>query len=133
MDKQIQIPKKRRSGKYSRTKGFSYERKIVNELKELTGNENIATARSESKKLDDKKIDIFDSDNILPCYFQLKNTQITPQIRKINEEVGLKDKPLCVLWNIQIKKNINCISGGEYAIIPKSFFYDLLKKYINEK
>ena len=89
-------PKKKRSGAYSKTKGSAYERQIVNELKELTGNENICTARSESKKLDDMKIDISDPDNILPCYIQTKKTQTTPSVKKINAEVGKKDKPLCI-------------------------------------
>jgi len=89
--------KKKRSPSYSRTKGHSYERRIVNQLKELTGNEHICTSRSESKKLDNAKIDIADPDGILPCYFQLKSTQNTPSITKINDEVGLKDKPLCIL------------------------------------
>lgn len=90
-------PKKKRSGAYSKNKGNAYERKIVKELVELTGNTNICTARKESKSLDDKKIDISDPDNILPNYFQLKKTQNVPAIKKINEEVGLKDKPLCIV------------------------------------
>ncbi len=75
------------------------------------------------------KIDISDPDNVLPCYIQTKKTQTTPSVKKINAEVGLKDKPLCILWNIQEKKegNTNITSHGEYAIIPKSFFYELLK------
>lgn len=124
-------PKKKRSGGYSKQKGNSYERQIVNELKELTGNSNIATSRSESKKLDDMKIDIADFDKVLPCYFQLKKTQTTPSVKKINNEVGKKDLPLCILWNIQEKKEVNCVSGGEYAIIPKQFFYELLKAKMN--
>jgi aspartyl/asparaginyl beta-hydroxylase (cupin superfamily) len=78
------------------------------------------------------KIDIFDEDNVLPCYFQLKKTQTTPSIKKINTEVGKIDKPLCILWNIQEKKegNINITSAGEYALIPKNFFYTLLECYI---
>ena len=126
-------PKKKRSGSYSKVKGNTYERQIVNELKELTGNDNICTSRSESKKLDNMKIDISDPDDILPCYFQMKKVQTTPSVKKINDEVGLKDKPLCILWNIQTKKegNVNITSCGEYAIIPKEFFYDLLKEYIN--
>ena len=77
----------------------------------------------------DLTISIFDEDNVLPCYFQLKKTQTTPSIKKINEEVGKVDKPLAIIWNIQEKKdgNVNITSCGEYAIIPKDFFYDLLK------
>jgi len=124
-------PKKKRSGAYSKTKGSAYERQIVNELKELTGNASLCTARSESKKLDDMKIDIADPDHILPCYIQTKKTQTTPSVKKINADVGLTDRPLCILWNIQEKKegNTNITSQGEYAIIPKKFFYELLKLY----
>lgn len=43
------------------------------------------------------KIDINDEDNILPCYFQLKKTQTTPSVKKINKEVGKIDKPLCIM------------------------------------
>jgi len=43
------------------------------------------------------KIDIYDGDGVLPCYFQLKKTKVTPQIKKINEVVGLKDRPLAII------------------------------------
>lgn len=79
------------------TKLNAYERQIVKELKDLTGGENITTSRASSKQLDDMKIDINDEDNILPCYFQLKKTKVTPSIKKLNTEVGKKDKPLCIL------------------------------------
>ena len=122
-------PKKKRSGAYSKNKGNAYELKIVKELKELTGNDNISTSRANSKKLDNMKIDIFDEDDVLPCYFQLKKTQTTPSVKKINDEVGKTNKPLVILWNIQEKKegNTNSTSCGEYAIVPKDFFYDLLE------
>ena len=125
-------PKKKRSGAYSKNKGNAYELKIVKELKELTNDLDICTSRSDSKKLDDMKIDISDPNNSLPCYFQLKKTQTTPSVKKINSEVGKVDKPLCILWNIQEKKegNVNITSCGEYAIIPKEFFYELLKTYL---
>lgn len=88
--------KKKRSGSYSKSKGSAYERQIVNELKELTGNENISTSRASSKKLDDMKIDIHDEDGVLPCYIQTKKTQNIPQVKKINAEVGKVDKPLAI-------------------------------------
>lgn len=126
----MEKPKRKRSGSYSKTKGSAYERQIVKELNELYEVESISTSRSSSKKLDNMKIDIFDDEDILPCYFQLKKTQTTPSVKKINETVGKIDKPLCILWNIQVKKpgNVNITSAGEYAIIPKQFFYDLLEK-----
>ena len=58
-------PKKKRSGAYAKNKGSSYERKIVNELKEITGDKELCTSRSESKKLDDAKIDVADPNSIL--------------------------------------------------------------------
>ena len=41
--------KKKRSPGYSKNKGNVYERQIVKELKELTGDEDLCTARSDSK------------------------------------------------------------------------------------
>jgi hypothetical protein len=121
-------------GKYSKRKGSSYERQIAKELRELTGNENITTSRASNKKLDSMKIDIHDEDNILPCYIQTKKTQSTPQIKKINTEVGKIDKPLAIFWNIQEKKdgNINITSAGEYVIISKDFFYKILKQVMKK-
>lgn len=116
-------------GSRNRRRGFSYECKVVKELKEITGDEELCTSRSESKKLDDKKIDIADPNNILPFYCQMKATQATPQIKKLNSEVGLKDKPLVIFWNAQEPKNKKQISVGEYCIVPKKLFYDMLKKY----
>jgi len=121
-------------GKYSKRKGSSYERQIAKELRELTGNENITTSRASNKKLDSMKIDIHDEDNILPCYIQTKKTQSTPQIKKINTEVGKIDKPLAIFWNIQEKRdgNINITSAGEYVIISKDFFYKILKQVMKK-
>ena len=134
IDGDVEPKKKKRSAAYSKNKGNAYERQIVNELKELTGDQDICTARSDSKKLDNMKIDISDPNNTLPCYFQLKKTQTTPSVKKINQEVGKIDKPLCILWNIQEKKdgNVNITSSGEYAIVPKEFFYNLVETYLTK-
>ena len=114
-------------GKKNRRRGNNYERKIVSELKEITKNDNICTSRSESKKLDDAKIDIADPDNVLPFYVQIKCTQSVPAIKKINAEVGKKDKPLVIIWNAQEAKEKKQISAGEYAILPKDLFYNIIK------
>lgn len=126
-------PKKKRSAAYSKTKGSAYERQIVNELKEITGDLELATSRAESKKLDDQKIDIFDPNNVLPFYVQCKSTQVTPSIKKINSEVGKVDKSLAIFWNAQEKKAVNICSVGEYVIITKNLFYDMLKNYFHEQ
>lgn len=129
---ETQKPKKKRTGAYSKNKGSAYERKIVNELKEITGDAELCTSRSESKKLDDAKIDIADPNKVLDFYVQCKSTQTNPSVKKLNDEVGKKDKPLAIFWNAQEKREVNCVSAGEYVIIPKQLFYDFLKlKYEN--
>ena len=118
-------------GKRSRQRGHTYERQIVKELKEITKDEELCTSRSESKKLDDMKIDIADPNNILPFYCQIKSTQATPQIKKINKEVGKKDKPLVIFWSAQEARDKKQISVGEYCILPKDLFYELIKRMYN--
>lgn len=119
--------KARSIGARNRARGNNYERKLVNELKEITGNINLCTSRSESKSLDNAKIDIADPDNVLPFYVQAKATQAVPAIKKIFDEVGLRDKNLVIFWNAQEARETKQISKGEYCILPKSFFYELIK------
>lgn len=132
--KEVKKAVRKRTGAYSKNKGSSYERQIVNELKVITGNENLCTARSESKKLDNMKIDIADPDKVLPFYVQCKKTQTLPSVKKLNNEVGKKDKPLAIFWNAQELKegNINITSQGEYVIITKKLFYELFEKFIKK-
>ena len=120
---------KKRSGKYSKTKGSNYERKIAKELQEL-GFTGVVTSRAESKKMDDQKVDLIDTEGMLPISIQLKCTQVTPSYFKIQEECPIKDKPFCIIWNKQEKREINCVSAGEVAMIPKEFLYELLKIYL---
>ena len=116
-------------GKANRRRGQNFEVKIVKELKQITGDEDLCTSRSESKRLDDQKIDIADPNNTLPFYCQMKSTQATPQIKKLNAEVGKKDKPLVIFWNAQEARDKKQISKGEYCILPKELFYKLLTKF----
>jgi len=76
---------KKRSSKYSKTKGSRYEQQIAKELRDL-GFTGCVTARSESKSTDDNKIDIVDKDGKLPFNIQLKKTLVAPQYFKIREE-----------------------------------------------
>ena len=108
--------------KKSRGKGQNYELRIIHELEEL-GFEGLKSSRSENKNLDNKKIDIVDTLNCMDCYIQAKATANVPNISKINREVGLKDKPLAIFWN---KQNGSTIME-EFVIIPKSYFYNLIK------
>ena len=114
-------------GKRNKNRGKKYELKIIKELKEVTGDNDLCSSRSESRALDNAKIDIFDTNNTLPCYIQCKATQATPNIHKICQEVGKTDKPLVIVWGKQEMRNSNQITVGEYCLMPKNFFYELIK------
>lgn len=123
-------PKKKRSGAYSKQKGNRYELKIIKELSEL-GYDGLKSSRSESRSLDNDKIDIAqdrDAENELPFYVQCKCTKVTPNVQGILEACPRKDKPLVIIWNKQINKEVNMASAGEFVMLEKSFFYELIKK-----
>lgn len=111
------------NAKKSKSKGHGYELKIIKELGEL-GYNGLVSSRSESRNLDDSKIDIADLNNSLDFYVQCKATANTPSIIKINREVGKKDKPLAIFWNYQNNSTIS----EEFVIIPKEYFYKLISK-----
>ena len=130
MKKQKTTSQKRKTGAYCRNKGHRYETKIAQELRNL-GFTDVVTSRSESKSMDDKKVDLVDRSGKLQCYIQLKNTVNTPQYHAIKKECPLKDKPFIVIWNKQVKKEKVFGSAGEVVIMDKDFFYELLSKLIN--
>ena len=130
MKKQKTTSQKRKTGAYCRNNGHRYETKIAQELRNLSLTD-VVTSRSESKSMDDKKVDLVDRSGKLPCYIQLKNTVNTPQYHAIKKECPLKDKPFIVIWNKQVKKEKVFGSAGEVVIMDKDFFYELLSKLIN--
>ena len=130
MKKQKTTSQKKKTGAYCRNKGHRYETKIAQELRNR-GLTDVVTSRSESKSMDDKKVDLVDRSGKLPCYIQLKNTVNTPQKHAIKKECPLKDKPFIVIWNKQVKKEKVFGSAGEVVIMDKDFFYELLSKLIN--
>lgn len=119
--------KKKRKGAYSKTKGNNYELKIIKELIEI-GYAGLKSARSESKNLDNDKIDIAETEDRLPMYVQCKCTKNTPQVSQIMQDCPRKDRPLAIFWNKQIDKGATMGTAGEFVIIPKEFFYELIKK-----
>lgn len=125
------VKKKKSSlGKRNKQRGNEYERRIANELNELGF--NMVTSRSESKRTDDNKVDLIDLSNKLPCAIQLKRTTSTPSYFKIREESTVPNESFVLIWNKQKNVNDRFLSEGEVAILDKSFFYKLLKKYIDE-
>lgn len=114
-------PSTRRSylGKRSRRKGNNFELDVIKDLINC-GYTGCVSARSESKRLDNDKIDIVDTLNELPCYIQTKNTKLFPNYYRIEEECPRKDKPFVIIHK-QVNKH-------PVAILPIRFFYDLIDK-----
>lgn len=89
------VEKKKRNLKNNRNRGHNYERLIAEELREL-GFPGVVTSRSESKSMDDKKVDLIDTENKLFFNPQLKATIKTPDYFGIAKECPLKDKPFVI-------------------------------------
>ena len=124
---QEQKPKKKHTGAYAKRKGNNYELKIIKELTAL-GYEGLKSSRSESKNLDADKIDIAETiPNTLPFYVQCKCTKNKPSYQDIIPNCPRKDRPLVIFHNYQVNKEVNMGSIGEYVIMTKEFFYDLIK------
>lgn len=87
---------RKRSASYSKTKGNRYEQQIAKELREL-GFSGVKTSRSESKTVDNNKVDIIDTENRLPIQIQLKKTQNIPNYFKIRDESTVNPEDFCVI------------------------------------
>lgn len=80
------------------------------------------SSRSESKNLDNAKIDIAETEDKLSCYIQCKATANTPNIEGIMNDCPIKDRPLVIFWK---KQKVND-KQPEFVLLPKSYFYELL-------
>ena len=111
--------------KKSKNKGSNFEMEIVNRLKEI-GYSNVCRSASESKKLDNNKVDIADPSGELEFAIQAKNVQNLPDYFKLKESCP-DTRPFCLLW----KKvaDVGSISDGTVAIIPIDLFYQFVKLY----
>ena len=114
--------KKSYQAKKSRNKGHNYELQIIKELTNI-GYKGLVSSRSQNRNLDNAKVDIAETNDHLNCYIQCKATQNIPSISNINKDCPLKDRPLVIIW----KKQENTTKMEEYAILPKNYFYKLLK------
>lgn len=85
----------------------------------------MVTSRSESKAMDDKKVDLIDTENKLPCNIQLKKTIKTPDYFSIRQDAPT-NLPFCIIWNKQIPTEKTFRSAGEVVILPKDYFYELI-------
>lgn len=125
------VEKKKRNLRRNKTRGSDYERTIVQKLRSI-GYEQVATSRLLSRDMDNKKIDIVDPENKLPCYIQAKATQVTPDYFGISNSCPLKDKPFVIFWKKTKSTESTIRAVGEVCMIPTDFFYELLKNYKNE-
>lgn len=112
--------------KKSKNKGNGLELEVVNKLKEL-GYVGCVSSRSQSKNLDNAKVDICDTNDELPMYVQCKYTQNTPNYFGIKAECPLDDKPFMIVWKKATNDGSN--SPGTIAMVDVNFFYELLKYY----
>lgn len=110
------------SAKKSKSKGSSWELQVIKELSEL-GYKGLVSSRSQSKNLDNAKIDIAETEDHLPFYCQCKATANTPNIESIESECPYKDRPLIIFWKKQKQGSIS----KDYILMPKQLLYDLLK------
>ena len=120
--------KQRSLGARNRQRGNTYERKIAQELRDL-GFNGVVTSRSESKTMDNNKVDLIDTDNKLPVMIQLKKTTTTPQYFSIVKETTVPKEKFVIIWNKQKNVNDRFLSEGEVVMISKDLFYQLIKPY----
>jgi len=116
--------RKSKQAKRSKTKGNGFELEIINDLKQI-GYTGCVSSRSQNKMADADKIDIVDLNGELPVNIQSKYTQNTPSYFAIRDACSDKSKPFVVVWK---KASDGETSPGAVAMIPLSYFYQLIKK-----
>jgi len=116
-------------GNRNRTSGIRAEQQIASELREL-GFDGVVTTRAESKNMDDRGVDLIQLRNCineLPCYFQVKKTVNTPNIKELL--TNDLEKPLVVVHIKEEKRGSRFYETGTYVYMEKELFYQLLKKW----
>lgn len=113
--------------KKSKSKGSGFELEVVNKLKEI-GFTGCCRAAAESKKADNNKIDILDTEHKLQCNIQCKNTANLPNYFTIRDACTDKTKPFCLAWKKAAEGGFS--SPGTVFVIPDYYFYELLAKTI---
>lgn len=119
--------KRHYQAKKSKNKGSAFETEVINRLKEI-GYTGCVRAAGESKKADNNKIDIVDTDRKLPINIQCKNTQNLPNYFTIRDACSDKSKPFVMAWKKAAEGG--SVSPGTVFIIPDTLFYELLSKTI---
>lgn len=105
----------------NRDAGHKFERDVVTELKKL--GYDVSTSRNESRKMDAMKVDIVGN---FPYHIQCKNTQNRPDYNSLIGEMP-KDKPCLVFHRQTHKANKKFMTDGDFVIMSKETFYNLIK------
>lgn len=113
------------TAKHSRNKGHSFELEIVNKLKEI-GYTGVTSSRRESRSKDNNKIDITDTEDLLPVNIQAKYTQKPPNYYAIEAECSDKTKPFCIAWKKATDDGTP--SPGTLITMPIEYFYELIRR-----
>lgn len=122
-------------GSRNRQAGNRFECDIVKELKQM-GYE-VVTSRSESRSMDNKKVDVFSPlgthpDRVFPYYVQAKFTASNPSYSSLLETMP-GDRPGVVFhrkseaYRCRDEKT-RYRNAGEYVIMTKELFYKLLNE-----
>lgn len=98
MDKKTKKSTQRKIGKQNKQRGSNFERQIAKELREL-GFQGCVTSRSESKSVDDNKVDIIDKNKELPFDMQIqtKKTSSTPSYFGIREQSTVNNDTFVII------------------------------------
>lgn len=115
--------------KKSKNKGKDLEYEIVEKLKEI-GYTGVCRSAGESKKLDNNKVDIADTNGELEVAIQAKHYANFPNYFNIRSECT-DPRNLVMIW----KKSAEAgsISKGTLAVMDVNLFYKLLENYHNNK
>jgi len=117
-----------------RRKGCDLERKIVNEINNLNLGYILGTSRLYSRYMDNMDVDIVEtpeSTEKFPYHIQCKSYSTPIKYKDIFEEFKLKDKPLIIFHEVTEKKGSRFFKRGDYVILKKEDFYEILKNMKN--
>ncbi len=125
--------------KRNRQAGNKYEVDLVNELKSMAY--SVVTSRSESRNMDNKKVDVFSppgtaESEVFPYYIQAKFTSVSPSYATLlstmpSDRPGLVFHKKAESYKCKDDK-VRHRSVGEFVIMTKELFYELLKRKTGE-
>lgn len=129
-------PVKKTNGNRNRNAGHQFERDEAKEWRDM-GFPHVVTARVESKRRDDQKVDLMNKDEKengrLPYNIQCKNCATSMPYPKLLAEMPKGGSELNVVIHNQTVKSGGgrFMTKGQYALMTKDDFYSMVKKIEN--